>query len=141
MIGALSLTFVGTQEASAARIQTTAKQRALAAKVATAKVGAQYSWGAIGPRSFDCSGLVGFAYKKARHPLKARTTYQLAKLGMRISPKRLKRGDLVFTYSRSLGHVGIYLGRGRYVHAPGAGRRVEIAALPGGSALVRAVRP
>jgi cell wall-associated NlpC family hydrolase len=60
---------------------------------------------------------------------------------VRIRRAALRRGDLVWTWDRSFGHVGIYLGGGKYVHAPGAGRRIEVARLPSGRAFVGAVRP
>lgn len=135
------MSVITTNKAEAAPVVTTPKQRALAAKVAASKVGAWYSWGATGPSTFDCSGLIAYAYRSAKRPLQARTTYQLARMGARISRGGLKPGDLVFTYDRSLGHVGIYLGRNRYVHAPGRGRRVQISTVPGGGAFVRAIRP
>ena len=125
--------------ADAAPVRTTAAERSIAATVARGKVGRPYQWGATGPSSFDCSGLVGFAYRLARHPLPVRTSQQMWRLGARIPRSRVRRGDLVFTYS--LGHVGLYLGAGRYVHAPGRGRRIEVAPLPSGRAFIGAVRP
>jgi cell wall-associated NlpC family hydrolase len=135
------LALAPTAEAARGVISTTAKQRMKAAKVAARKAGSPYSWGATGPSSFDCSGLVTFAYRMAGKPLRARTSYDLFRHGVRIRRGGLKRGDLVWTYDRGLGHVGMYLGGNRYVHAPGSGRRVEVAPLPGGSAFVGAVRP
>lgn len=127
--------------AAAGSVTTSAAQRSVAAKVAGWKVGLPYRFGAAGPRSFDCSGLVAFAYRAARRPLPVRTSQQMWNLGARIPRARLRRGDLVFTWDRSRGHVGIYLGANRYVHAPGRGRRVQTAALPGGRGFVGAVRP
>lgn len=137
-LGAL-LAFSPTADAARGVMSTTAKQRMDAAKVAARKAGSPYSWGAAGPGSFDCSGLVNYAYRVAGRPLRARTSYDLFRHGVRVRRAGLKRGDLVWTYS--LGHMGMYLGGGRYVHAPGSGRRVEIASLPVGSAFVGAVRP
>ena len=127
--------------AEAGPITTTLVQRAHAADLATRKAGSMYQWGGTGPRRFDCSGLVVFAFKAIRHPLAARTSQQFARLGVRIPRSKLLKGDLVFTYAAGYGHMGIYLGRNRYVHAPGSGRRVVVAALPSGSAFKGAVRP
>jgi cell wall-associated NlpC family hydrolase len=135
------LALAPSASAASGRMNTTATQRMQAAKVAARKAGSPYSWGATGPSSFDCSGLVNYAYRVAGRPLRARTSYDLYRHGVHVRRSALKRGDLVWTYDRRLGHVGMYLGGNRYVHAPGTGRRVEVATLPGGSAYVGAVRP
>jgi cell wall-associated NlpC family hydrolase len=128
-------------DAAARQPTTTSHERSTAARIAQSRVGSPYRWGATGPRSFDCSGLVTWAYRKAGHRLQGRTSYELHRRGMRVPRSRLRRGDLVYTWDRGLGHVGIYLGRGRYVHAPGSGRRVQVAPVPGGGGFVGAVRP
>ena len=139
-LGAL-LAFTPTADAARGVMTTTAKERMQAAKVAAKKAGSPYAWGGTGPGSFDCSGLVNYAYRVAGQPLRARTSYDLFRHGVRIGRSSLKRGDLVWTYDRGLGHVGMYLGGNRYVHAPGRGRRVQVAPLPGGGAFVGAIRP
>ncbi len=139
-LGAL-LALAPAADAAQGVVSTTAKQRMRAAKVAARKAGSPYAWGATGPSSFDCSGLVTYAFRKAGTALPARTSHALHRHGVRIPRAALKRGDLVWTYDRGLGHVGMYLGGGHYVHAPGSGRHVEISPLPGGSAYVGAVRP
>ncbi|MCB0877483.1 MAG: C40 family peptidase [Thermoleophilia bacterium] len=128
-------------DASPRRVTTTIKERTNAVRVALRKVGAPYRWGATGPSSFDCSGLVVYSYQRAGHALRGRTSQQLYAHGVRIRRSKLRRGDLVYTWDRGRGHVGMYVGRGRYVHAPGAGRHVKVAPLPGGRAFVGAVRP
>jgi len=128
--------------ADAAQVRTTPAQRAAAADVAVAKRGAPYHWGSAGPRRFDCSGLVDFAFRRAGRTLGVRTSQQMWRLGRHVSRSALRRGDLVYTWDRRAGHVGLYLGNGRYVHAPGRGRRVEIAPLPArGAGYYGAVRP
>jgi cell wall-associated NlpC family hydrolase len=122
-------------------VTTTPAQRAAAMRIAISKVGAPYASGAAGPRRFDCSGLVTFAFRGAGHPLAGRSSFELVRTGARIRRAALRPGDLVFTWDRAFGHVGVYIGRGRYVHAPRPGRRVEIAPLPRGSAFVAAIRP
>lgn len=128
--------------AQAAPSTTTSAERTKAAEVARARAGAPYALGAAGPHRFDCSGLIDFAYRTAGHPLGVRTSSQMWNLGRRVSRGALRAGDLVFTWDRAKGHVGMYLGRGRYVHAPAPGRRVQVAVLPAaGGGYYGAVRP
>ncbi|MCW2928190.1 MAG: putative secreted protein [Thermoleophilia bacterium] len=144
MVGAALLALLVLPSVASAApgvITTTPAIRQAAANAAVAKVGMPYLTGASGPRRFDCSGLVTFAYRVARHPLLARTSYDLFRHGKRITRAALRPGDLVWTWDRSLGHVGMYIGSGRYVHAPGTGRKVQVAPLPTGRAFVGAVRP
>ncbi len=112
-----------------------------AAKIALKAVGVPYRWGGASPTSgFDCSGLVYWAYGKLGVEL-PHSSYALYDLGRRIRPSRLKAGDLLFFYG--LGHVGMYIGHGRMVHAPSSGRLVETVTLRSsnyGSRLVGARR-
>lgn len=90
--------------------------------LAAAEANAPYVYGATGPDSFDCSGLVCYSYGYAR----GRTTYDMiASLqsdgSWKNSMDELSYGDLIFT---SEGHVGIYLGGGQMVHAPRPGSSV-----------------
>jgi cell wall-associated NlpC family hydrolase len=127
---------------AARSVQTTEAQRLAAANVAVGKLRSPYRVAADGPRAFDCSGLVTYAFRAAGRPLAGRSSFDLWRAqGVRIRRTALRRGDIVWTWDRGFGHVGIYLGRGRYVHAPGVGRRVEVAPLPGGRNFVGAVRP
>lgn len=85
-------------------------------------IGCPYVYGATGPGSFDCSGLVCYCYGFAR----GRTTYDMiASLqstgSWKTSIDQLVPGDLVFTHS---GHVGIYVGGHQMIHAPSPGRSV-----------------
>ncbi|HWQ24630.1 MAG TPA: C40 family peptidase, partial [Gaiellaceae bacterium] len=77
---------------------------------------------------FDCSGLVRWAYGQVGIEL-PHSSYALALAGRRVAPSRLEPGDLLFF--EGLGHVGLYLGSGRMVHAPQSGRRVEVQRLSG----------
>jgi cell wall-associated NlpC family hydrolase len=112
-----------------------------AARIAVKAVGVPYRWGGASPASgFDCSGLVYWAYRHVGVEL-PHSSYALYDLGRRVPRSRLRAGDLVFFYG--LGHVGMYIGRGRMVHAPSSGRRVEVVKLHGshyGSRLVGARR-
>ncbi|MFF0308658.1 NlpC/P60 family protein [Streptosporangium sp. NPDC004379] len=84
-----------------------------------------YVWGAEGPNSFDCSGLVLWAYQKVGISLPHYTGDQWT-AGTHVSRDQLRPGDLVFFYS-DLHHVGIYLGAGLMIHAPQTGDVVRIA--------------
>jgi cell wall-associated NlpC family hydrolase len=94
-----------------------------AARIALRAVGVPYRWGGTSPSSgFDCSGLVYWAYGKLGVEV-PHSSYALAEIGRRIGRRNLKPGDvLVFS---GYGHVGLYVGRGRMVHAPQSGRLVE----------------
>ena len=98
-----------------------------AARIALEAVGAPYQWGGASPTAgFDCSGLVYWAYRHLGVEL-PHSSYALYDRGRRVSRSRLKAGDLLFFFG--LGHVGLYLGHGRMVHAPRAGRTVEVVSL------------
>lgn len=98
--------------------QTTKEKRQAIAKLAKSEVGKRYIWGATGPSAFDCSGLAQYVYKNAANTVLPRTTYQQVNLGKRVSLQHLKKGDLLFWGSLSAPyHVGIYVGKGKFVHA------------------------
>ena len=86
-----------------------------------------YVWGAEGPSSYDCSGLVMAAYQKVGISLPHYTGSQWT-AGRHIDRSELRAGDLVFFYN-DLHHVGIYLGGGMMVHAPQTGDVVRIASI------------
>jgi cell wall-associated NlpC family hydrolase len=112
-----------------------------AATIAVKAVGVPYRWGGASPTSgFDCSGLVYWAYGRLGIHL-PHSSYALYDLGRRVARSRIRPGDLLFF--SGLGHMGMYLGRDRMVHAPQSGRRVEIVTLAGshyGDRLVAARR-
>ncbi|MEV0169053.1 C40 family peptidase [Nonomuraea fuscirosea] len=121
-----------------------ARQQAKARKaVAVAKnqIGDPYRYGATGPGSFDCSGLVQFAWKRAGVKLPRVASSQFARIRNKISWRHLKPGDLMFF--NGLGHVGMYVGKGKMIHSPRTGERVRIDKLGGWrrSSFVGAVRP
>jgi len=100
-----------------------------AATIALRAVGTPYRWGGESPSSgFDCSGLVRWAYGRIGVTL-PHNSYALYGEGRQVSPGRMKAGDVLFF--EGLGHVGLYLGRGRMVHAPQSGRDVEVVRLGG----------
>ena len=98
-----------------------------AAKIAVKAVGVPYRWGGSSPASgFDCSGLVYWAYGRIGVSV-PHSSYALYGLGRSVQPSRLRAGDVLFF--SGLGHVGLYIGRNRMVHAPQSGRNVEIVPL------------
>ncbi|WP_269433641.1 C40 family peptidase [Nonomuraea sp. SBT364] len=121
-----------------------ARQKAKAGKaVAAAKkqIGDPYRYGATGPGSFDCSGLVQYAWKKAGVKIPRVTNSQFARIRKKVSYKHLQPGDLMFF--RGLGHVGMYVGHGKMIHSPRTGERVRIEKLRGWrkASFAGAVRP
>ncbi|MBB5918774.1 cell wall-associated NlpC family hydrolase [Nocardia transvalensis] len=108
-----------------------AAQRAVA--VALAQVGDPYVWGAEGPNSFDCSGLMQYSAKAAgvNIPRVAKDQYrQLPK----VRPGDIQPGDLIFPAAQynggNPGHVMMYVGNGKCVEAPRPGSSVKVTSLP-----------
>ncbi len=104
-------------------------EHAKAAAVAKSMIGVPYKWGGSNPNGFDCSGLVQYSYNKAglSVPRNSRAQYGASR---QVSLKDARVGDLVFfNFDRRISHVGIYLGGGRFVHAPSKGKRVQVASL------------
>ena len=92
-------------------------------------VGTPYRYGGNSPEGgFDCSGLVNFVFRDAAEVRLPRTSRELnAMQGPRIAPERLAAADLVFFGSGgTVTHVGIYVGEGRFVHAPSSGGTVRL---------------
>jgi peptidoglycan DL-endopeptidase CwlO len=95
--------------------------RSAALRVALAQVGKPYRWGATGPSSFDCSGLVNYAFRSVGRSV-PRTSSQLRAWTVPVSRASARPGDLVF----SPGHVGIYVRPGVMIDAPNSGGRVSV---------------
>jgi peptidoglycan DL-endopeptidase CwlO len=97
---------------------------AQALRYALTRRGDPYVWGAAGPNSFDCSGLVLWAYAQVGISLAHYTGDQWNE-GEHISRSQLQPGDLVFFY-QDIGHVGLYIGDGLMVDAPDFGETVMV---------------
>ena len=97
-------------------------------------VGTPYRYGGNTPDSgFDCSGLIGYVYAHAADLRLPRTVSALAQWGWPVDPADARTGDLVvFTVRGRTAHAGIYVGDGRFVHAPSTGGTVRLDRLDAG---------
>jgi len=97
--------------------------------VAKAKefLGVNYVYGGTSPKGFDCSGLTYYVFKQFGITIERRASLQ-AKNGKTIKYSELKPGDLVFFRANgyAIGHVGLYVGNGNFIHAPQTGEKVKI---------------
>ncbi|WP_328315629.1 C40 family peptidase [Streptomyces sp. NBC_00388] len=91
---------------------------------AMAQIGKPYVWGAVGPSSYDCSGLTSAAWAAAGHPVPRTSQAQWQGL-TRVSLASARPGDLIIYYNAT--HVGMYIGGGQVVHAPRPGRTITTA--------------
>ena len=101
---------------------------------AVSLVGTPYVLGGNTPEGgFDCSGLIAYVYKMRAHLKAPRTVATLADWGTAIRPEQLQSGDLVLFLKQGVAtHAGIYVGEGRFVHAPSAGGTVRLDHLDSG---------
>ncbi len=90
-------------------------------------IGRPYVWGASGPRTFDCSGLVLWAYRHVGVHLPHHAASQIGH-GHRVSRGNLQPGDLVF-FGSPIHHVGMYVGGGDFIEAPHSGANVRVTSL------------
>ena len=113
--------------ASSAPVVASSSAAQTAVDTAMAQRGKPYVWAATGPGSFDCSGLVKYAYAAAGVSL-PRSSSQQATVGRAVSRAELQPGDIIAFYS-PVSHVGIYIGNGQMVHAPTSGDVVKVASI------------
>jgi len=101
-----------------------------AVQAAEGVVGKPYRYGGTGVKGFDCSGLIYYSYQKAgmKVPRTAMSLYYNTK---HIKKSELRMGDLVFfkLTRKKASHVGIYVGKNRFIHAPSSGKRVMVSKL------------
>lgn len=96
---------------------------------ALAHLGVPYRYGGDDPsRGFDCSGLVRYVFLDALGLELPRRSHEIVRSGFAVERERLQPGDLVFfnTLGRAFSHVGIYIGDGRFVHAPARRGQVRV---------------
>lgn len=103
-----------------------ARQRVIG--TATALLGTPYKYGGTTPAGFDCTGYVQYVFRKAAGLSLPRTSIDQIQSGEPLRPTQAQPGDLV--YFRIDGkkdlHLGIYLGDGRFIHAPSSGGAVNV---------------
>jgi peptidoglycan DL-endopeptidase CwlO len=113
-------------------------------KAAVSRLGLPYVWGAAGPRSFDCSGLVQWSLAQAGVVM-PRVAVDQARTGPQVPVSQLQPGDLLFyhtdpTAPTYISHVAIYLGKGLMIQAPEPGMNVQVVPADFGSGFAGAVR-
>jgi NlpC/P60 family len=119
LIGLLVLLVFGLAHAGKARAATVSAKATRVVQIALKQRGVPYRWGGTSPQTgFDCSGFTRWVYAHVGINL-PHSSYAQFTMGRRISLGQLKPGDLLFFYG--LGHVGMYIGRGRYIDAPHSG--------------------
>ena len=100
--------------------------------VAKSKLGKKYKWGGNGPYRYDCSGFTKEVFRRNGIYI-PRNSWNQAKMGMKVSKTAyLRKGDLVFFSSKHhkrVDHVGIYLGKGKFIHASRFHHRIVISKL------------
>ena len=115
-------------------VQTDSRVRRLLNSALTL-LGTPYRWGGTSPeQGFDCSGLVSYVFRNAMGIELPRVSREQARAGELVADRSaLAEGDLVFFGRRGrVDHVGIYLGEGRFVHAPSRGKDVTVSSLDTG---------
>jgi len=130
VLASVSTLAPATDASAATRPSASRQQKVLrASSVALQQLGDPYRYGAAGPGSFDCSGLMQYSYRKAGISL-PRTASAQSRRAHRIPKRQLRRGDLMFfTNGGGVYHAAMFLkwskGRAVMVHAPGRGQHVR----------------
>ena len=133
-----------SHEIRTAESTTTSQSASLRRQVVTEALryrGVPYVWGGSTPAGFDCSGFTAYVYAKFGTQM-AHSTYAQYDSYRHVTRTKLRPGDLVFF--SGVGHVGIYIGHGRFVHSPRSGKSVEVQKLSSSwyrESYVGAVRP
>lgn len=92
-------------------------------------LGVSYRFGGSNPASgLDCSGFIQYIFREAMNVNLPRTSAAMSEVGIPVEKSNLKPGDLVFfaRAGRRVGHVGMYIGDGKFIHAPRTGKSIEI---------------
>lgn len=117
LFGCRAILVPRSQPGNAAKIISLAKQM----------IGAPYRYGGRTPQGFDCSGLVQYVYKKALGKRLPRTSAGLYAYSKHVPLGQEQPSDLLFfrINGNKISHVGIYLGKGNFIHAPSSGKKVK----------------
>ena len=100
-----------------------------AVQLAKSKLGCKYVWGATGPNTFDCSGLMYWVAKQLGKSI-PRTSKEQSRSGTPVSKANLLPGDLIFFANKNgVHHVGMFIGGGQFIHSPQTGDVVKISKL------------
>lgn len=96
--------------------------------------GKMYKWGGTNPAAgFDCSGLTQYAFRQGAGVQIPRTAADQYGAAVKIPAAQAKKGDVVFfrTHGQQVSHVGLYIGQGKFVHAPRTGKAITTSSLSG----------
>jgi cell wall-associated NlpC family hydrolase len=123
----------GARNGASSQAQGAGRAQSVLAR-AFALLGTPYRWGGTSTEGFDCSGLVGYVFRNALGIELPRVSRDMAQTGTQVDRSQLTAGDLVFfsTHSSGVDHVGIYVGDGKFLHAPRTGRDVTVSQLDSG---------
>lgn len=99
--------------------------------IAKSMLGKKYKWGGNGPYRYDCSGFTKEVFERNGIEI-PRLSKEQAQVGEKVKKSQLQKGDLVFFHSKHsqvVDHVGIYLGRGKFIHASRFHKQIVISPL------------
>ena len=99
--------------------------------IAKSMLGKKYKWGGEGPYKYDCSGFTQKVFQRNGIHI-PRLSKDQSKVGWKVKKSQLRKGDLIFFHSKHsqrVDHVGIYLGRGKFIHASRFHKRIVISPL------------
>ncbi len=110
-------------------------------RLALSVLGCPYVWGATGPDTFDCSGLADWImWRYTSFTARGTTASMWNTLGTSVSLSQIQPGDMIFWETGHVHHVGMYIGGGKYVHAPRTGDVVKISELSARSSTIASIR-
>jgi cell wall-associated NlpC family hydrolase len=116
---------------STAPNQTVTSAQKGVSQTALSLLGTPYRFGGTTPEGFDCSGFVNYVYRKSAGMMLPRESHDLVRAGKQVSATNLLPADIVYfkiEHQKPL-HVGIYLGGGKFIHAPSRRGKVNIQSL------------
>ena len=96
-------------------------------KIARTLLGTPYLYGGMTPNGFDCSGFIYYVYRKGAGIALPRVTHRQIEAGKPVAISALRIADIVyFKIGRTTYHTGIYIGKGKFIHAPSSRGNVNI---------------